>query len=243
MISGADISIRGLSRSYEGRKVLQDINLDIPAGQFVSILGTSGVGKSTLLKILAGVETPTCGDAWASGTKTKPTVRIMFQEDRLLAWRTVLGNVTLGLRHGEPNAMRMLDAVGLAGREHAFPVVLSGGQRQRVALARALVHEPNVLLLDEPFGALDAITRSSMHILLQGLLDHAPRTVLLVTHDVDEALILSDRVLVLTASGIAADITVDVARPRHHSQLAEKKDYLLGLLSGTGTTAQFAQSH
>ncbi|MGH7004346.1 MAG: ABC transporter ATP-binding protein [Alphaproteobacteria bacterium] len=243
MSGGAGIGIGGLSRNYEGRTVLQDINLDIPAGQFVSILGTSGVGKSTLLKILAGVETPTSGDVWTNGTKTKPTVRIMFQEDRLLAWRTVLGNVTLGLAHGEPNATHMLEAVGLAGRENEFPVVLSGGQRQRVALARALVHEPDILLLDEPFGALDAITRASMHVLLQRLLDQAPRTVLLVTHDVDEALILSDRVLVLTASGIAADIAVDVARPRHHSQLAEKKDYLLGLLSETGATAQLAHSH
>jgi sulfonate transport system ATP-binding protein len=153
----------------------------------------------------------------------------MFQEDRLMPWRTVLRNVTLGLRQRDDDARRLLAAVGLAGREADFPSVLSGGQRQRVALARALIHEPEVLLLDEPFGALDAITRAAMQLLLQGLLARRPRTVVLVTHDVEEALLLSDRVLVMRDQRIVRDLSITQARPRHRGDpaLAALKEELL----------------
>jgi sulfonate transport system ATP-binding protein len=158
----------------------------------------------------------------------------MFQEDRLMPWRSVLRNVTLGLRGRDEDARSLLAAVGLAGREKDFPVVLSGGQRQRVALARALIHEPELLLLDEPFGALDAITRAAMQLLLLDLLARRPRTVVLVTHDVEEALLLSDRVLLLQAGGIARDIRIETPRPRHRgdpSLAALKEELLDGLLA------------
>jgi sulfonate transport system ATP-binding protein len=161
----------------------------------------------------------------------------MFQEDRLLAWRTVLGNVQLGLKGRDREAGDILRAVGLQGRENEFPIGLSGGQRQRVALARALIHEPDLLLLDEPFGALDAITRAAMQLLLEQLLAARPRTVLLVTHDVEEALLLSDRVLLVKDGGIARDLVFDRPRPRHRGDpaLAALKEELLdGLLTAEG---------
>jgi len=163
---------------------------------------------------------------------------MMFQEDRLLPWRTVERNVTLGLKGRQEDAADILRAVGLEGRGGEFPVVLSGGQRQRVALARALVHEPDLLLLDEPFGALDAITRAAMQLLLEQLLAVHPRTVLLVTHDVEEALLLSDRVLLIKDGGIARDLIFDGPRPRHRGDpaLAALKEELLdGLLSAEGS--------
>jgi sulfonate transport system ATP-binding protein len=158
----------------------------------------------------------------------------MFQEDRLLPWRTVLGNVLLGIKGRKDDAGRILEAVGLQGRESEFPVGLSGGQRQRVALARALIHEPDLLLLDEPFGALDAITRAAMQLLLGQLLVARSRTVVLVTHDVEEALLLSDRVLLVKDGGIARDLIFDQPRPRHRGDpvlSALKEELLDGLLT------------
>jgi sulfonate transport system ATP-binding protein len=158
---------------------------------------------------------------------------MMFQEDRLLPWRTVQRNVVLGLKRRESDAREILRAVGLDGRESEFPIVLSGGQRQRVALARALIHEPDLLLLDEPFGALDAITRAAMQLLLERLLAARPRTVILVTHDVEEALLLSDRVLLMRDGGIARDLVLEQPRPRHRgdaSLAALKEELLDGLL-------------
>jgi sulfonate transport system ATP-binding protein len=160
----------------------------------------------------------------------------MFQEDRLLPWRTVLRNVTLGLKGCKRKAEAILRAVGLEGRENEFPVGLSGGQRQRVSLARALIHEPDLLLLDEPFGALDAITRAAMQLLLERLLVARPRTVVLVTHDVEEALLLSDRVLVIKDGGVARDLVFARPRPRLRGDpaLAALKEELLdGLLTGS----------
>ena len=235
-MSGAQIRIRGLSKSFGSRAVLRDIGLDIRAGQFVSLIGPSGAGKSTLLRLIAGLDEVDAGRielAGPAGQKT-PDTRIMFQEDRLLPWRSVLRNVTLGLRNQELRGREMLTSVGLAGRENDWPVHLSGGQRQRVALARALVHEPDLLLLDEPFGALDAITRATMPLLLESLLARRPRTVVLVTHDVEEALLLSDRILLLNDGGIAQDIAITDPRPRHRGapNLAALKEQLLdGLLA------------
>jgi sulfonate transport system ATP-binding protein len=233
-MSGADVIFRGVSKAFGERQVLNGIDLDITAGAFVSIIGPSGVGKSTLLRLAAGLEAPSSGLIELRSRGRRPDVRMMFQEDRLLPWRTVLRNVTLGLNGRDNDARAMLRAVGLQGREDEFPVVLSGGQRQRVALARALIHEPDVLLLDEPFGALDAITRAAMQLLLEQLLVVRPRTVILVTHDVEEALLLSDRVLLMRDGGIARDLALDQPRPRHRGDpaLAALKEELLdGLLA------------
>jgi sulfonate transport system ATP-binding protein len=233
-MSGADVTFRGVSKAFGERPVLDGIDLDVAAGAFVSIIGPSGVGKSTLLRLAAGLESPSSGRIELRSRGRRPDVRMMFQEDRLLPWRTVLRNVTLGLNGRDNDARAMLGAVGLQGREDEFPVVLSGGQRQRVALARALIHEPDVLLLDEPFGALDAITRAAMQLLLGQLLVARPRTVILVTHDVEEALLLSDRVLLMRDGGIARDLVLDQPRPRHRGDaaLAALKEELLdGLLA------------
>jgi sulfonate transport system ATP-binding protein len=245
MSSGAALLLRSVGKSFGGRKVLESIDLDIPAGQFVTIIGPSGVGKSTLLRIIARLEAPTTGRVELESRDDRPDIRMMFQEDRLMPWRTVLRNVTLGLSGRDDDARRLLTAVGLAGRENDYPIVLSGGQRQRVALARALIHEPALLLLDEPFGALDAITRATMQLLLQDMLSVCPRTVVLVTHDVEEALLLSDRVLLLSASGIARDITIDRPRPRHRGDAvlaALKEELFEGLLAGADSGSQPLQT-
>ena len=241
-MSGASITadapsglhLEAVGKRFGERTVLRPITLDIPHGQFVSLIGPSGVGKSTLLRLVAGLEPPSSGRISLTTHAAQPDIRLMFQEDRLMPWRTVLRNVTLGVRGQQARALALLASVGLAGRENEYPVVLSGGQRQRVALARALIHEPELLLLDEPFGALDAITRASMQLLLQRLLDERPRTVLLVTHDVEEALMLSDRVLLMREGDIARDLHITQARPRHRGdpQLAALKEELLdGLIA------------
>lgn len=233
-MSGASVSLRSVGKSFAGRTVLDGVDLDIAAGQFVSIIGPSGAGKSTLLRLVAGLDAPTRGRIELRATGHKADVRLMFQEDRLLPWRTVLGNVLLGIKGRKQDAARILDAVGLQGRESEFPIGLSGGQRQRVALARALIHEPDLLLLDEPFGALDAITRAAMQLLLEQLLVARPRTVVLVTHDVEEALLLSDRVLLVKDGGIARDLIFDQSRPRHRGDpvlSALKEELLDGLLT------------
>ena len=228
-MSGAEIGIEKISKTYGQRQVLKEIDLTIAAGEFVSIIGASGVGKSTLLKILAGIEQPTGGRIEAVSRRQPPSIKIMFQEDRLLPWRTLRGNVELGLKGGRQAAAAMLGHVGLGGRDDDFPVTLSGGQRQRVALARALVHEPDLLLLDEPFGALDALTRATMHELLQTLLDERPRTVVLVTHDVEEAILLSDRIVVMRGGAIAHEVAIEAPRPRSRGDaaLAALKDDLI----------------
>ncbi|TSD57037.1 ABC transporter ATP-binding protein [Variovorax sp. KBS0712] len=238
--SGDGLSLRGVGKAFGERTVLHEVDLEIPAGQFIALIGASGVGKSTLLRIVAGLEPPTSGRVELRSNHPSPDIRMMFQEDRLMPWRTVLRNVTLGLRGRDDDARALLAAVGLAGRDKDYPVVLSGGQRQRVALARALIHEPELLLLDEPFGALDAITRTSMQLLLEGLLARRPRTVLLVTHDVEEALVLADRVLLMRDGRVARDLFIDHERPRHRGdpELAALKEELLeGLVSAQAAQA------
>jgi len=208
---GPAARVRGLSRAFGGRVVLDGVDLDIAPGEFVAMLGVSGTGKSTLLRALAGLDREVTGELSVPGP-----VAVAFQEPRLLPWRRVLANVTLGLRVPDAGAMagRALEEVGLTERAGAWPLTLSGGEAQRAALARALVREPSLLLLDEPFSALDALTRIAMHRLVLRLWESHRPAVLLVTHDVDEALVLADRVLVLASGRITFSGPVEVPRPR-----------------------------
>lgn len=211
--SCGSVQLRRFSRSFQGRRVLDDIDLDIPAGQFVALLGESGSGKTTLLRALAGLdgEAQSHGAAYAHGN-----VSVLFQDSRLLPWLSVIDNLTLGLKTPEARAAaeQMLYDVGLADKALAWPATLSGGQKQRASLARSLLREPHVLLADEPFGALDALTRMRMHGLLSRLVERIRPTVILVTHDVDESLMLADRILVLKDGKIAEDHTVHLPYPR-----------------------------
>ena len=199
------VCVRGLERGYDGKPVLNHLDLDIAPGEFVALLGRSGSGKSTFLRALADIDTEVSG----SGMVVVPErLAVVFQDARLLPWARVLDNVVLGLNGSDARAQgrAALAEVQLAGRERAWPGELSGGEQQRVALARALVRKPQLLLADEPFGALDALTRLKMHALLRRLCAAHQPAVLLVTHDVDEAIALADRVLVLEQGSIAADI-------------------------------------
>jgi sulfonate transport system ATP-binding protein len=217
--TAASVEATGVGRSFGPRQVVKGIDLRIAPGEFVALLGRSGTGKSTLLRALAGL------DPDYEGELRVPRARaVVFQEPRLLPWARVLRNVTLGLSGGSAAAASKgraaLSEVGLSGHERAWPVTLSGGEAQRVALARALVREPDLLLLDEPFGALDALTRIRMHALLADLCQRHRPAVLLVTHDVDEAIVLADRVLVLADGGIAVDEEIELVSPRQRSDPA-----------------------
>lgn len=217
---GVRLEIRGLSKHYGKRQVLQHTELTIEPGEFVAIVGRSGCGKSTLLRLVAGLEAATHGSIRLDGQDVKglsDDTRIMFQDSRLLPWRRVIDNVALGLPPGGHAAAEVLAQVGLADRLPDWPARLSGGQRQRVSLARALVHNPRLLLLDEPLGALDALTRIEMHQLIEGLWQHSGFTALLVTHDVQEAVALADRVILIEDGRIALDERVPLARPRERS--------------------------
>jgi sulfonate transport system ATP-binding protein len=225
------VRVNGLTRSFSGRTVLDNVSFDIGAGEFVALIGKSGSGKTTLLRALAFLD----DDVVGSGTIEVPDNRsVLFQDSRLLPWETVLDNVILGLRSPDaPTRGRAaLADVGLAGRENSWPNALSGGEQQRVALARSLVRDPALLLADEPFGALDALTRIKMHDLLFRLVEIHHPTVLLVTHDVDEALLLADRVLVMDEGKIVLDQLVDLPHPRRKSdsRLASQRSALLGAL-------------
>jgi sulfonate transport system ATP-binding protein len=223
--AGLAVEVRGLSKRYGERSVLQGLDLDIAPGEFVAIVGRSGCGKSTLLRQLAGLEGADAGTirlddrAAADG---RADLRLMYQDARLLPWKRVLDNVALGLAgpDAREQAREALDQVGLAERAQDWPAVLSGGQRQRVALARALVHRPRLLLLDEPLGALDALTRIEMQQLIERLWQRHGFTALLVTHDVGEAVALADRVVLIEAERIAFDEVVAMARPRSRGAAA-----------------------
>jgi sulfonate transport system ATP-binding protein len=224
--SGVVAQARDLSRSFGDHVVLDHLDLDIGQGEFVAMIGRSGTGKSTLLRALAGLDRDVTGEL----TVNAPTA-VVFQEPRLVPWKKVWNNVALGLRADDPRtiARTALDEVGLAARADAWPLTLSGGEAQRAALARALVRDPGLLLLDEPFSALDALTRISMHQLVMSLWERHQPAVLLVTHDVDEALALADRVLVLSDGQIAlsADIPLDRPRDRDHPDLVALRIRLL----------------
>ena len=228
---GVRLEARRLSKHYGPRPVLRQADLQIAPGEFVAIVGRSGCGKSTLLRLVAGLEAATQGSVRLDGQDVaglRGDTRVMFQDARLLPWRRVIDNVALGLPAGSHAAAQdVLAQVGLAERQGDWPARLSGGQRQRVSLARALVHNPRLLLLDEPLGALDALTRIEMHQLIEGLWQQSGFTALLVTHDVQEAVALADRVVLIEDGRIALDERIDLPRPRQRSDprfgLLEKK--------------------
>ncbi|MGF0308926.1 ABC transporter ATP-binding protein [Rhodococcus sp. IEGM1428] len=205
------VRLRGLSKTFGDRRVLEDLDVDIEAGEFVVLLGHSGCGKSTLLRILAGLDQDIDGDVRVPSKRA-----VGFQSPRLMPWKRVWRNVVLGLP-GRPDkglAERYLAEVGLKDRAGKWPKTLSGGEAQRVSLARALVREPDLLLLDEPFGALDALTRTKAQALVADLWRKHGCAVLLVTHDVEEALLLADRVLVMDHGRIEHEVRIDTERPR-----------------------------
>ncbi|UPG72434.1 ABC transporter ATP-binding protein [Roseomonas gilardii subsp. gilardii] len=228
------VSVRGLTRRFGQNTVLHGLDIDLEPGSFTALLGRSGSGKTTLLRTLAGLD-PVPEDA---EVRLPESVAAVFQEPRLLPWKKVWQNVTIGLPgssgqgSARERAERALGEVGLSHRLNAWPLTLSGGEAQRSALARALVREPRLLLLDEPFAALDALTRIRMHALVLDLWRAHGPTTLIVTHDVDEAILLSDRVLVLDAGRIAADIPVAMERPRAHgdARFVELRQRLLAEL-------------
>ncbi|WP_432494833.1 ABC transporter ATP-binding protein [Kineococcus gypseus] len=250
-VDAAGVVLRGVGRAFTTptgtRDVLADVDVEVAPGSTVALLGASGSGKSTLLRLVAGLDTPTSGTVEVGGEVVRGVgarTGVVFQEPRLLPWRDLAGNVALGLPRGTPRAegreqvLQRLASVGLADFAGHRPRSVSGGMAQRAALARALVRRPGVLLMDEPFAALDALTRLKVQDLLDDLQRSTGATVLLVTHDVDEALHLADRVLVLgTREGrpgahVVRDLRVDAPRPRDRgdSSLAHLRVELLELL-------------
>lgn len=227
----AAVRTRGLTRAFGDHVVLDGLDLTVEPGEFVALLGRSGSGKSTLLRSLAGLDADATGEADVAGA-----VSVAFQQPRLLPWKPVWRNVTLGLPRGRDTrevALAALAEVGLADHADRWPLTLSGGQAQRVSLARALVREPSLLLLDEPFGALDALTRMTTHRLVENLWARHHPAVLLVTHDVDEAVLLADRLLVLDRGRIVADVPNDLPRPRTREAGADLRARLLTHLGVT----------
>jgi sulfonate transport system ATP-binding protein len=216
---GSPVSLTSVKKAFGTNVVLEGVTLDVPAGQFVSIVGKSGCGKSTLLRLMIGLDPLSGGSLEAPALKTGQA-RIVFQEPRLLPWASVQDNVKVGLGQGakgadaDARAQAILAEVALTGRETMWPSQLSGGMRQRVALARALVSAPTLLALDEPLGALDALTRIDMQALLEGVWQDLGFTALMVTHDVGEAVALGDRVILIDEGRVVLDLEVDLPRPR-----------------------------
>jgi NitT/TauT family transport system ATP-binding protein len=225
------IDIRAVNKRYDsadgiGVQALSSVTMKIEEGQFVSLLGPSGCGKTTLMMIVAGLALPTQGEVRIGGREIKgpyTDLGIVFQNAELLEWRNALQNILLQIeirklptRDYLPAARQLLANVGLKDFEDKFPDELSGGMKQRVALCRALVHDPDILLMDEPFGALDAMTRDQMNADLQRIWMEKRKTAILVTHSIDEAVFMSDRVIVMSArpASVAEDIVIDLPRPR-----------------------------
>ncbi|MEI9851886.1 MAG: ATP-binding cassette domain-containing protein [Sphingomonas sp.] len=234
--SGAPVSVRELSVAFGRNQVLDRLSLTIAPGEFVAIVGRSGCGKSTLLRAIMGLVAPGGGTIEADRT----TARLVFQEPRLLPWASVRENVAVGAPAdlGRAERDRLIDArlaeVGLADKAEEWPARLSGGQRQRVALARALISRPRLMALDEPLGALDALTRIEMQELVETVWAAEGFSALLVTHDVAEAVALADRVVLLEAGRVALDLPIPVPRPRRHgdAELAALEGLILDRLLG-----------
>lgn len=256
---GGTVDLVDLGRTFPGpdggRDVLRDLTLQIRGGEILSIVGPSGCGKSTLLRVIGGLDRPTAGEITVSGhpvIDTDSRTAIAFQEPRLLPWRTIAENVELGLprgtgrRAGRARVAELLDIVGLTASADLRPRQVSGGMAQRASLARALARGPEVLLLDEPFGALDALTRLRMQDLLLQVHAAEPTTVVLVTHDVEEALFLADRVLLLRTltrgddtGSVARILTAPGERPRDRAEAAFA-DLRADLLTGLGVDTHHA---
>lgn len=218
VVQGTHLRIWELTKTFGSKPVLQGVDLEVAPGEFVALVGRSGCGKSTLLRLIAGLETPSDGGVLIDGEPLRgrnKAARVMFQDARLLQWKHVLENVGLGLKKdSRQRAEWALEQVGLSERAADWPAVLSGGQRQRVALARALASQPHLLLLDEPLGALDALTRIEMQRLIENLWQDQQFTALLVTHDVAEAVALADRIVLIEAGRISMDLPISLSRPR-----------------------------
>lgn len=236
--SSITLKLEQVSKQFGNLTVLENLNLVIEPGTFVAIVGKSGCGKSTLLRLISGLDQPDQGTVFYDGQihrKLNGHARVMFQEARLLPWLNVVDNVQLGLgKTGKGKALEALNHVGLESRAKDWPSVLSGGQRQRVALARALVHEPRLLLLDEPMGALDALTRIEMQQLVERIWLETGFTAILVTHDISEAVMLADRVILLDGGKIDLDVKVDLPRPRQRDNpnlIKLKEDILRRVLT------------
>lgn len=223
------VQLRGFNRRFGDTVVIADLDMDIRRGEFVVLLGRSGSGKTTLLRTLGGL------DETHGQSVTIPTSRaVVYQDARLLPWRRVWRNVALGLRGGDNRARAeaALREVELGHRLDAWPLTLSGGEAQRVAIARALVRKPSLLLLDEPFASLDALTRLRMHTLVLALWGAHRPAVLMVTHDVDEAVALADRILVLDRGRIVSEQRIDLPRGERHGLARTVRDGLLEILRG-----------
>ncbi|MEF8807138.1 ABC transporter ATP-binding protein [Natronomonas sp.] len=236
----ARVRVDSISKQYTGQdgpvQALQDVSFEVEDGEFVCIVGPSGCGKTTLFRIIAGLESATSGEVYLTGERVEeptPNMGVVFQEYHLFPWRTVSGNVAFGLeKQGTPEAERrervdhLIDLVGLEGFSASYPKELSGGMKQRVAIARALAADPELLLMDEPFGAVDAQTREMLQGELLDIWQETEKTVLFVTHDVEEAVKLADRVLVMAKEPgrILETVEVDLPRPRARSD-AEFGEY------------------
>jgi sulfonate transport system ATP-binding protein len=245
--NGVPIAIHGLEKRFGPKQVLQGINLQVQAGEFIAIVGKSGCGKSTLLRLIAGLEKPTHGEVVVNGQPVRginTDARFMFQDARLLPWKRVLDNVGLGVSGDwRQLASEALAHVGLTDRADQWPRVLSGGERQRAALARALLTRPPLLLLDEPLGALDALTRIEMQGLVERLWQEEGFTALLITHDVEEAVALADRVVIIQQGRIALEVPIELPRPRRHGspEFARLKELILNqVMGGEQTNNAFA---
>jgi NitT/TauT family transport system ATP-binding protein len=228
------IQIDGVSQRFGSVQALDPIDLAVPAGEFLSVLGPSGCGKSTLMRAVAGLVSPTTGEIRIDGGLVRdphPDVGIVFQKATLLPWRSVIGNITLQLEmrnlpreRFEQRLKELIALTGLKGFEGSLPHQLSGGMQQRVALCRALIHDPKILLMDEPFGALDAMTREAMNLELQRVWLESRKTVMFITHSISEAVFLSDRVVVMSKrpSRISTVIDVDLPRPRNFAMVNDR---------------------
>lgn len=212
------IEIKNLKKSFGTKEILKDISISFEKGEFIAVIGKSGSGKSTLLRLIAGLEEITAGELLFNGVqanKSDANVKMMYQDSRLLPWKKVIDNVGLGLTGDwKQSAEKALEKVGLLHLKDEWPSTLSGGQKQRVALARALIHQPALLMLDEPLSALDALTRIEMQNLIENIWQKNNFTALLVTHDVSEAVRLADRIILIEDGKIALDFKVNAPRPR-----------------------------
>ncbi|MCL6627771.1 MAG: ATP-binding cassette domain-containing protein [Alicyclobacillus shizuokensis] len=219
--TGARVEVDGVVRQFDANRVLNNLEFTVKAGEFIAVVGKSGCGKSTLLRILSGLDKPNNGTLRVDGQRIEgltPGTRVVFQDARLLPWQRVVENVALGLpAELRQEAEQALEWVGLADKAREWPARLSGGQKQRVALARALVWRPRLLLMDEPLGALDALTRLEMQRLIERTWLERGFTAILVTHDISEAVMLADRVLLLEAGRVAMDVRIDLERPRRRT--------------------------